>query len=508
MEDAGGGGPTASKREHSLERQKRRKIADVENKLEKGKGKAIITDNSENEDMSDNEPERNTGSKVQGETAANTPKYRYDSNHKGPYFVYVDSYDASGVRKYLNGIAVCRLLMRLEIKDLAEVVKIGYGRCKVIFNNYMAANNFVDDVRIMENGLSPKIFAHFVSKVGIVFDIPTDILEEEFKDSISSPIEVINCVRMMRHTKDKDGNDIKIPSRNMKVIFKGNEIPSEIKMGYIKIPVRHFVSFSQCYKCYRFNHFATHCKQNFDLCRDCYNNHVRGNPCADLVCVNCKGNHTPTDKNCPARMKAFAIKKMMVIENLSLKEARTRFSNVNTNRFSLLDDYNEDFPPIKNSKNKVPIVNGHQEAMREIHKILPYAKVAKNNGNRLREEANARETMRKHKEILEEHAVNLNYGKPVFHGDLTDKAIVSETQSCMNPRLLSQKMEHDNSVAVDTLEKASKEVTEALLSLSRGEVDMNMVISIVNSLRDNFNRGINNIDADRVNRMRYDNVDY
>lgn len=94
------------------------------------------------------------------------------------------SYDTNGMRKYLNAMAVSKLT------NVTECIKVGFGRCKVTLKNYKAANEFVNDVRIKEKGLNPKILPHFVSKAGIVFDIPIEISEKEFLESTRSSIEI------------------------------------------------------------------------------------------------------------------------------------------------------------------------------------------------------------------------------------------------------------------------------------------------------------------------------
>lgn len=281
MDDAGGGGPPAKTGTIG----KNPKIIDERKLISKTVAKVSdqpVHDINEMDTTSTDKTKTDRNS-----SRGDPPVYRYDGTHKGPFMVYVDAFDGSGLRKYLNGITVTRLLVKLEVRDVCEVAKIGFGRCKVVLKNYAAANALADDKRMMEHGLAVKIFAQFVSKVAIIFDIPTDLSEDEFMEGVSSTVEIMRCIRITRKGKDGDGNEILNNTRNMKIIFKGNEIPKEIYYSYIRIPVKHFVSFAQCYRCFRYNHFAQHCKSNVELCRDCYNQHNREAVCGDLVCVNC-----------------------------------------------------------------------------------------------------------------------------------------------------------------------------------------------------------------------------
>lgn len=119
--------------------------------------------------------------------------------------------------------------MSLEFENVVEVYKIGYGRVKVTFKNYMASNNFADDKRIVENGWSVKIFAHFVSKIAIVFDIQAE------------RIEILKSIRIVR--KGKHTSEF-IPSKKMKMLFKSSEVPRDVQYGYIKMSVKHYIAFA------------------------------------------------------------------------------------------------------------------------------------------------------------------------------------------------------------------------------------------------------------------------
>lgn len=70
--------------------------------------------------------------------------------------------------------------MELGIENVLEISKIGFGRCKIVFKHFSVPNAIIDNEKFRDRGLTPKIFAHFVSKTGIVFDIRTDISEDEF----------------------------------------------------------------------------------------------------------------------------------------------------------------------------------------------------------------------------------------------------------------------------------------------------------------------------------------
>lgn len=506
MDDAGGGGPPARGRERSTSRKRMKPdeklngrdtvaAADVKDKGEAVavvKGKSDLGDeltvSVDMTDISDRDRRQD-----------DRPVYRYDESHKGPFMVYVDSFDVNGVRKYLNGIAISRLLMNLKIEDVVEVFKIGYGRVKVTFKNYKAANNFADDKRIIENGLSVRIFAHFVSKMAIVFDIPTEISEEEFIENVVSPIEIQRCIRIVR--KGKESEEV-IPSRNMKIVFKGSEIPREVQYGYIKIPVKHYIAFAQCYRCYRYNHYAQHCKQNMELCRDCFNQHSKEVTCGAVICVNCKGDHPPTLKACPARVKAFALKKMMTIENLSIKEARNRYASLFTNRFSILEDVDTQFPALNDRGANVNRDN-HQDAVRHFHRAMPYAKVARIDKNKAKADANTRELINEHQRVLKDHEINLSYNLPKL-GEIQqtqrgEESTQKPTRNYNNILNKKQTKSKNHEKAMDFLLNASQEAGNFLKHDRLEKINMGKLRDFLYTLKDDLENSMNYLDADMVN---------
>lgn len=94
----------------------------------------------------------------------------------------------------------------------------------------------------------------------------------------------------------------------------------------------------------------------------------------------------------------------MVLENLSFREARGRYANITgANRFEIFNEEGIDksFPAIKRKRQEPVIMNNTNEAAKHIHKNASYAKVAKVNWNRKREEENSRENMREWKRVTD-----------------------------------------------------------------------------------------------------------
>lgn len=162
----------------------------------------------------------------------------------------------SGSRKPLSLVELARLVKFLRIENFETVTKFGYGRGKIVFKNAEAANNFIKDERFLSAGFQPKIFAHIVSKMSIVFPVDQDIPMDEIEKYFDSETPILKMFRVMR----KEGGD-EFPTKKVKILFKGLTLPRTINVyGVATLKVHPHIAFTQCCRCYRFNDFAKHYK--------------------------------------------------------------------------------------------------------------------------------------------------------------------------------------------------------------------------------------------------------
>jgi hypothetical protein len=93
-------------------------------------------------------------------------------------------------------------------------------------------------------------------------------------------------------------------------------INDRIIMNYTPFDIRKFIprpSVVQCYNCYKFNHISSICrtrKNGKQICSVCSQHHdrsdcliFRNKDRSQFKCVNCKGQHEATDRNCPKYME-------------------------------------------------------------------------------------------------------------------------------------------------------------------------------------------------------------
>jgi len=101
-------------------------------------------------------------------------------------------------------------------------------------------------------------------------------------------------------------------------------------------------------------------KQTKQKSGKCSLSHSREQQCSQLVCVNCKQNHSVTSLECPARKRAYAIQKCMTLKNLSRNETKIRYPSL----FKILDEVDTNdlthFPqPTWQRKSAIPVLQNN-----------------------------------------------------------------------------------------------------------------------------------------------------
>jgi len=152
---------------------------------------------------------------------------------------------------------------------------------------------------------------------------------ELLKESISSPVKVIDIHRLNRRTKIE--NEIKcIPSRTVCIKFAGQSLPIYIYLYNCRYSVSPYIPKARiCFKCFRVGHVSKTCKGK-PRCVYCGNDkHPTSTPevCSRAQppynCVNCSGEHLATSHLCPeVVIKHKMILSLVSTQNIPFSEAK------------------------------------------------------------------------------------------------------------------------------------------------------------------------------------------
>ena len=333
--------------------------------------------------ISDTSPEKSVKRKRDELSSTNKAKkgavefLLYDEEDKGPFLVYIDlknepqnggDQQDAGKRKPINQMRLGSILNKLQAKNVISIIKIGFKRCKVIFGDYRAANMIVKHPGLEEHNLVARILPSFTMKFGLIFGVPTEYTEEELI-SMADPISQAKTIERI-YRKDKASGEL-FPTMRIKVGFKSNFVPEEVKFGYAIMQCKYYVpQIRQCFRCQRFGHMAGNCKQSLQICVNCGGPHSAEDCKACYkACANCGGNHPANDRACVMRDRYYKIHKMMVLENLNYKEAEKKLVIPD---FRYLQD---DFPALPNSSGPV-VATTQQRVNAVMTSSFPYSSLA------------------------------------------------------------------------------------------------------------------------------------
>lgn len=158
----------------------------------------------------------------------------------------------------------------------------------------------------------PRVPLDESSMAGVIYDIDLAIANSDLPILIKPVTEGVIITHVLRL-----GN-----SRCVKLIFKGDSIPSHVKVGHFRHAVRPFVPKPlQCHNCMKIGHVKGVCTKS-TVCPRCAESHtVDACRATHLKCSNCDGSHDASSKECPQIRREIAVLKQMVRDSSSHREA-------------------------------------------------------------------------------------------------------------------------------------------------------------------------------------------
>lgn len=161
------------------------------------------------------------------------------------------------------------------------------------------------------------------SSRGVVFSRSLDGLSEEDIQTYLSDQGVTAVHRVMKRV----GQGLE-PTRTVFLTFDRTDLPTKIKAGYEIISVRPYIpNPTRCYQCQRFNHTRQSCS-HAAKCVTCGKDAHEGEcPPPSPHCINCKGDHAASSRDCPVYKDERAIQEIRVKEKVSTSAARKLFAS-------------------------------------------------------------------------------------------------------------------------------------------------------------------------------------
>lgn len=308
---------------------------------------------------------------------------KYNHLDQGPFIVFVETLKITPDSNSINDIKVGRLMKMKQLHNYIIDLKVtGRHRVKINFSNKDKANQLINDNNLVIDNLKAYVPDQFVQRIGIVKNIDTEISDDELMEHLSckNGIQIKEITRFLKKTKDENNMDIQIKLRTLKITFQGQLLPDEVEIYNVKRKVLPYLfTVTQCFGCGRYGHTKKNCKNKKKTCANCGEEEHK-NPeekCTrKSYCVNCKGSHKSTDKECAEFIRQSAMKKLMSLNNLSYWEANEKFPKTK-NQYQVFENL-EDFPELPElNKNQNKMFNKEIEKTNRMYHII-YKR--KNNG--------------------------------------------------------------------------------------------------------------------------------
>ena len=145
-------------------------------------------------------------------------------------------------------------------------------------------------------------------------------LEDVSDQEIEKELKKQGVIEVQRITRKK--GDTRVPTNTFFLTFQTTSLPPKIKIGFLQVDVSLFIpSPLRCFKCQCFGHSRGRC-QKAEICEHC-GQAAHENACSQPpICSNCKGNHSPSSRECPTFKFEKEIQRIKTEKKMTFAEAR------------------------------------------------------------------------------------------------------------------------------------------------------------------------------------------
>lgn len=300
--------------------------------------------NSQNNKLND----KNTNSSVQVESS-----FLYEDQDQGPYFIFLESTNTNkaGISR-MHPMCLGQLLKKhFPDTEILSLSKNGVNRVKIQVQSREKANKIIKSNELKIENVKAYIPRFVLFRQGIIRNVDKSISEEDLLGEIS-PIYTrqakVTSVRRFNRRTVENGTVTYLPTGTIQVTFRAQSIPTHVAIFYVRCEVEKFIpKVLQCTKCLRYGHTARLCKAT-ERCSMCAGDHA-DKDCtteqADRKCIHCKGAHSARanfkTNVCPEFDRQKRIKNLMVEENITFYEAKTKLATNYTAIMSRLQEIQE-----------------------------------------------------------------------------------------------------------------------------------------------------------------------
>lgn len=291
----------------------------------------------------------------------------YPVGYKGEVVVLVDTSRSEIIlnKSVKNGLFLWEKIHDIDIPGIKHIKAIGVTLYKIFFDTVDNANLCLANIELKSRNMRAFVPKSFLETFGVIRNIPLYLTDDEIKRNIVSPVEVASVYRFKKRS-GFEGDFT--PTFAVKIGFYGKDLPDEILLNYTVIKVDHyFPSVRLCRNCGRLGHTERGCRSG-KRCLDCGRPGSCDPAFGILKCILCNGrDHNIRQRNkCNVWETETNIRKIMTIKKLNKREVLETFNPRTQNRFSIFEDYEDQFPSLPTRDN----FGVHKNNDEEINRIL------------------------------------------------------------------------------------------------------------------------------------------
>ena len=202
-----------------------------------------------------------------------------------------------------------------------KVTKMRSGSLLIEATRPAQARNILDTTSFMDIEVKASSHRSLNTSKGVIRDHGRDLYDMSENDIVME-LRDQGVEAVSRFILKKEGKEIK--TNTLFITFATPTPPEKLRIGYYNVDVKLYIPNPlRCYSCQEFGHSRKYCKK-VPRCWKCGGEGHDGGECTSesSCCVNCKGDHCSSSKNCPVWILEKDIQRVKAEKAIPYGEAR------------------------------------------------------------------------------------------------------------------------------------------------------------------------------------------
>ena len=202
-----------------------------------------------------------------------------------------------------------------------KVTKMRSGSLLIDATRPAQARNILDTTSFMDIEVKATSHRSLNTSKGVIRDHGRDLYDMSENDIVME-LRDQGVEAVSRFILKKEGKEIK--TNTLFITFATPKPPAKLRIGYYNVEVKLYIPNPlRCYSCQEFGHSRKYCKKEA-RCWKCGGEGHDGSECTSesSCCVNCKGDHYSSSKNCPVWIVEKDIQRVKAEKAIPYGEAR------------------------------------------------------------------------------------------------------------------------------------------------------------------------------------------